>query len=667
MMTAVLTLAMAAGIRIWTEPSLVQTDGGARSAYAANTARVYAARGESESFQLCYRAGRKGTTNLRVEALPASDQISAPAVRLVGFLEAQPPSPRAGSYAHIRPDPLLDPAPVTLSNGDTVVYWVTYHIPRDAKPGIYEGRLRLISDDRRKRTVSVRLEVFNFALPETPSLPGVFRMDRNALRLYYHLDAVKIADWTPIYDFVTVHRMAPLLGLRWSPGEDMTHLKEHIAYLVDGRHAACAALDAARDVLPKPSSGMSSDPLQEMMQELGAWLDEKNRRNRVCLAVESPPNRDQWPELRDQCVRLARLDNRLPILLSGPPHLFFERYVDRWATPFPAFSPELFGRFRAGLSLSGPAPRLPASVSASASGRMLHGQGALSAPEDACDASIFTVWTSDKAPTSRNPAWFQLDFPNRIEVAAVNILWEPGMESDAIEVLISREGTFFSPTTVTWDYLAPVEPYATSVALGRFRYPAEVRGLRLLFRNSPGGGPIGIAEIDLEMETEPGVSDPIASIAPWLLITRDAFPSLAADALPIEARLIPWVCWAHNYEGFYAPAMNQWPRAWQELYVQRPVLWRGAEDGSGCLIYPGPDAPVPSIRLERLRDGMEDYEYLVAVQNAIAAGHIKDPELEEWTTKKFFPPWPAPEDLAQFAEKLQTMRIRAGRALGALK
>ncbi len=32
--------------------------------------------------------------------------------------------------------------------------------------------------------------------------------------------------------------------------------------------------------------------------------------------------------------------------------------------------------------------------------------------------------------------------------------------------------------------------------------------------------------------------------------------------------------------------------------------------GDGCLIYPLPDGPVGSIRLENIRDGIEDYDYL---------------------------------------------------------
>ena len=44
-------------------------------------------------------------------------------------------------------------------------------------------------------------------------------------------------------------------------------------------------------------------------------------------------------------------------------------------------------------------------------------------------------------------------------------------------------------------------------------------------------------------------------------------------------------------------------------------VWNAAEqvNGDGILIYPGAKGPLPSIRLENIRDGIEDFELLHAV------------------------------------------------------
>lgn len=39
--------------------------------------------------------------------------------------------------------------------------------------------------------------------------------------------------------------------------------------------------------------------------------------------------------------------------------------------------------------------------------------------------------------------------------------------------------------------------------------------------------------------------------------------------------------------------------------------------GDGSLLYPGPDGPIPSIRLENMRDGLEDYNLLAALRSAV--------------------------------------------------
>ena len=45
-----------------------------------------------------------------------------------------------------------------------------------------------------------------------------------------------------------------------------------------------------------------------------------------------------------------------------------------------------------------------------------------------------------------------------------------------------------------------------------------------------------------------------------------------------------------------------------------PYIW--GMSGDGCLTYPTPSGPVSSIRLENVRDGVEDYDYLALLADA---------------------------------------------------
>ena len=52
-------------------------------------------------------------------------------------------------------------------------------------------------------------------------------------------------------------------------------------------------------------------------------------------------------------------------------------------------------------------------------------------------------------------------------------------------------------------------------------------------------------------------------------------------------------------------------------------------NGDGMLFYPGPNGPLSCIRLKAMRDGIEDYEYCVLLEKAIAevkAGKVKMPK-----------------------------------------
>ena len=94
------------------------------------------------------------------------------------------------------------------------------------------------------------------------------------------------------------------------------------------------------------------------------------------------------------------------------------------------------------------------------------------------------------------------------------------------------------------------------------------------------------------------------------------YGNLFTDFQAIEHRILFWQMWALGFEGFHywganyaAPGQNPW----EEHVDITPV------NGDGLLIYPGADGPVPSIRLKTVRDGVQDYEYLVMLSDRIRA------------------------------------------------
>jgi glycosyl hydrolase family 123 len=94
----------------------------------------------------------------------------------------------------------------------------------------------------------------------------------------------------------------------------------------------------------------------------------------------------------------------------------------------------------------------------------------------------------------------------------------------------------------------------------------------------------------------------------WLYVSSPAppFPTLVIDSPALAARILPWMCWKYGVKGLLFWCVNFWKGdPWK-----RTANFADDQNGNGSLFYPVAEGPVPSIRVEVLRDGLEDYEYL---------------------------------------------------------
>ena len=87
---------------------------------------------------------------------------------------------------------------------------------------------------------------------------------------------------------------------------------------------------------------------------------------------------------------------------------------------------------------------------------------------------------------------------------------------------------------------------------------------------------------------------------------------------PIEHRILMWQNYLHEVTGLLYWSTTYWqetPDPWTNM-----ATWGGLY-GDGSLLYPGKkvgiDGPVSSIRLEVIRDGLEDYKYLWLLERRV--------------------------------------------------
>lgn len=118
-------------------------------------------------------------------------------------------------------------------------------------------------------------------------------------------------------------------------------------------------------------------------------------------------------------------------------------------------------------------------------------------------------------------------------------------------------------------------------------------------------------------------------------------PSLI-DYPGIDSRITFWLAARQDYTGFFHYLFNgwkpnnlegpRWPRADWLPYSDKN---QSARNGAGYFLYPGPDEqPVSSVRMELVRDGIEDWELIQMLKDAIAEAEAKTPDAPALTKAK---------------------------------
>ena len=150
-----------------------------------------AARNEWESFQLVLLPGRSlPSVKVTVGDLSSGKGTipsSAFTVRKVEYVQVKHPTDSYGK-AGLWPDPL--PTYKTAENlapGRNHPFWITVKVPKEAAAGVYKGKVTVSSADGWSEDVPVSLEVWDFTLPDTPTMRSGFGFSIDNVAQYDNL------------------------------------------------------------------------------------------------------------------------------------------------------------------------------------------------------------------------------------------------------------------------------------------------------------------------------------------------------------------------------------------------------------------------------------------------------------------------------------------------
>ncbi len=177
--------------------------------------RLKSARNEYESFQVVLKPRRE------IESLVIS--ITDLKNNAGGSIPAAYITIREEVYVHIirptddygkpgwYPDPLPEPdGPLHLDSGLNHPFWITVKVPAAAKPGSYSGTIRLRADGW-SRDIPLSLEVWNFSLPARTTIRSSFGISTGRLQQYHNTrteEELKIVT-DNYYRMMNDYRIAP--------------------------------------------------------------------------------------------------------------------------------------------------------------------------------------------------------------------------------------------------------------------------------------------------------------------------------------------------------------------------------------------------------------------------------------------------------------------------
>ncbi len=117
------------------------------------------------------------------------------------------------------PDPLPSyDGPFTAYPGENHPLWVTIYVPSDANSGIYDGMITLTSGTWKKE-IAIRLNVWNFVLPEKTHIRSAFGLNTSFIKAYHNLETKE--ELEKVYDLyaqnLKEHRICPTSPLELYP------------------------------------------------------------------------------------------------------------------------------------------------------------------------------------------------------------------------------------------------------------------------------------------------------------------------------------------------------------------------------------------------------------------------------------------------------------------
>ena len=259
------------------------------------------------------------------------------------------------------PDARLKAVPFDLQANETHGFWIDVYAPARTKAGVYQATFRVTASDQSAVTIPVSLRVWDFSLPETPTMQTSFGSPCERMRRYYGRAKAGVekepVDWPAVEkqcaQLLSEHRInaTPSFSVRPEaqpdgsfciPSEQIDELRQ----FVDARHINVYSIIHPRTAIKDPD---------QQRDRLHAWLDAWNRAakelNRpqvtFCVYLTDEPNDEKayrYVQQWGRAIRGARSVVKVMVteqtLTQNKAWGDLNGAVDIWCPLFPLHDPE---------------------------------------------------------------------------------------------------------------------------------------------------------------------------------------------------------------------------------------------------------------------------------------------------------------------------------------
>jgi len=636
-----------------------------------NEVQLYTASNEYESMQVVITP-HTTLHNLTIKPndliSESGDVISANqfSVRRVEFVQVIRPTDDYGKPGWY-PDPLpMFMEPVELEKNVNHPFFITIKVPVGTEPGNYTGSIDLNAEGWEKN-IPVSVHVWNFQLPEKPTVRSAFGIGTEGIQQYHNLESeeelLEVTD--KYYSLLKDYKIGPtnpfslypmevnVQGLNWTGG----------LFTDEAAYSGGKSLKIIDDNIDSASEGYTKSliPVDHAESYMLTWYAKTELpEQKYCVLLKCYDSEKQVMLFENRLDEFIGHDNWGKDTLKIRPLQEKIKYVTIHL--FPVFR-DLTGR------QTGMAWFDDVSFLSDRNARNLVAQGDFEVDPEDLDINVdFTEF--DKAGRK---------YLDDLGFNAYHLPLE-GLPSGSFYQ--QRRGVFngFAQGTSEYDYL--MKKYLTIVQdhleemgwLGKDyvywfdepnteNYPFVREGMEIIHRSAPkitrfitehqpGPDIMDVSEISCTVigQLDPDIIKDLAAQGRefWSYVCccpKAPYLSLFIDHDAINMRMWLWLSYKFQMKGILVWSANYWNSriASPENYLQNP--WddpmayttgyglpygkqNGWGNGDGRFLYPPNrdpnnhskkylDGPVPCLRLENIRDGIEDYEYLLLLEKAV--------------------------------------------------